>query len=59
VIVRARTLEELGAVQPRFFSEAILLSEHPPFVTEFLNDGLTIEYDIFPRVSLQIASRDI
>jgi hypothetical protein len=45
VIVRARTLEELGAVQPRFFSEAILLSEHLPFVTDFLNEALTIEYD--------------
>jgi hypothetical protein len=50
VIVRARTLEELGAVQPRFFSEAILLSEHPPFATDFLNDALTIEYDRHPII---------
>jgi hypothetical protein len=50
VIVRARTLEELGAVQPRFFSEAILLSEHPPFVTDFLNESLTIEYDRHPII---------
>jgi hypothetical protein len=50
VIVRARTLEELGAVQPQFFSEAILLSEHPPFVSDFLDDALTIEYERHPIV---------
>jgi hypothetical protein len=50
VIVRARTLKELGAVQPRFFSEAILLSEHPPFVADFLNESLTIEYDRHPII---------
>ncbi|MGC8550341.1 MAG: hypothetical protein ACP5M4_11630 [Acidobacteriaceae bacterium] len=50
VIVRARTLEELGAVQPRFFSEAILFSEHPPFVTDFLDESLTIEYDRHPII---------
>jgi hypothetical protein len=50
VIVRARTLEELGALQPQFFSEAILLSEHPPFVSDFLNDALTIEYERHPII---------
>jgi hypothetical protein len=50
VIVSAQTLEELGAVQPRFFSEAILLSERPPFVTDFLNESLTIEYDRHPTI---------
>jgi len=50
VIVRARTLEELGAAQPRFFSEAILLSEHPPFVSDFLDEDLTIEYDRRPII---------
>jgi len=45
VIVRARTLAELGAVLPRFFSEAVLLSDHPPFVSDFLDEALTIEYD--------------
>lgn len=45
VIVHARTPEELGAVLPRFFSEAILLSNHPPFVTDFLDEVLTIQYD--------------
>ena len=50
VIVHARTLEELGAVKPQFFSEAILLSEHPPFVSDFLNDALTIEYERHPII---------
>ena len=50
MIVRARTLEELGAVQPQFFSEAILLCEHPPFVSDFLNDALTIEYERHPII---------
>ena len=60
VIVRARTLEELGAVQPRFFSEAILLSEHPPFVTDFLNESLTIEYDRHPIIkTLRITMEEI
>ncbi|MGA2251152.1 MAG: hypothetical protein ABSG47_11250 [Terracidiphilus sp.] len=50
VIVHARNLEELGAVQPQFFPEAILLSEHPPFVTDFLHEALTIEYDRHPII---------
>jgi hypothetical protein len=50
VIVGARTLEELGAVQPQFFSESVLLSEHPPFVSDFLNDALIIEYERHPIV---------
>jgi len=45
VIVRAKTLGELGANQPHFFSEATLLSQHPPFVSDFLDDRLTIQYD--------------
>jgi hypothetical protein len=50
VIVHAKTLEELGATQPQFFSEAILLSEHPPFVSDFLNEDLTIEYERHPII---------
>jgi hypothetical protein len=45
VVVHAKTLEELGAVKPRFFSESVLLADHPPFVTDFLNESLTIQYD--------------
>lgn len=50
VIVHARTLEELGAVHPRFFSEQTLFSQHPPFVTDFLNESLTIEYHRHPII---------
>lgn len=50
IIVKARTIEELGAVKPHFFSEAVLLSEQPPFVTDFLDDSLTIEYDRPPTI---------
>jgi hypothetical protein len=49
VIVQARTLNELGAVQPWFFSEETLFSSSPPYVIDFLNDALTIDYD---RLSL-------
>ncbi len=45
VIVRARTLAELGPVQPWFFSEDTLFASHPPHVIDFLNDDLTIEYN--------------
>jgi len=50
VIVRARTIEELGAIQPRFFSKATLLSQHPPFVSDFLDARLTIQYDRPPAI---------
>lgn len=50
VIVHAKTIQELGAVQPQFFSEEILLSEHPPFVSDFLSDALTIEYERHPII---------
>ena len=49
VIVQARTLDELGAVQPWFFSEETLFSSSPPYVIDFLDDALTIDYD---RLSL-------
>jgi len=45
VIVYARTLEELGATQPWFFPEEILLSEKPPCVSDFLEDELIFEYN--------------
>lgn len=50
VVVRAMTLEDLGAIQPQFFSEAVLLSEHPPLVSDFLNEALIIEYECYPIV---------
>jgi hypothetical protein len=45
VIVHTRTLAELGATQPWFFSEETLLGDHPPRVTDFLDDALVLTYD--------------
>jgi hypothetical protein len=45
VIVYARTLAELGATRPCFFAEDVLFSAHPPRVTDFLDDTLTMQYD--------------
>jgi len=50
VIVHARTLVELGAVHPWFFSEEVLFSSSPPRVTDFLNDALVLEYDRSPLI---------
>ncbi len=44
IIIRARTLAELGPVQPWFFSEETLFNPTPPRVIDFLDDDLTIEY---------------
>jgi len=44
LIVRARSLDELGAVLPKFFSEEVLFSERPPMLIDFLNDDLTVTY---------------
>lgn len=49
VIVRARTLAELGPVQPWFFAEETLLGPRPPRVVDFLDDSLTMEY-LRPRL---------
>jgi hypothetical protein len=48
VIVQARTLEELGAVQPWFFPEEVLFSASPPRVIDFLDDALVIQYHRSP-----------
>jgi hypothetical protein len=45
VIIETKTIEELGAVQPWFFSEEILMSQTPPLVTDFLNEDLVLEYN--------------
>jgi hypothetical protein len=50
VIVRARTLEELGAVHPWFFPEEVLFSTAPPRVIDFLDDALVIEYHRSPLI---------
>jgi len=43
-VVRAKTLRELGAVQPWFFSEETLFSNRPPRVVDFLDDLLNLQY---------------
>jgi hypothetical protein len=50
VIVRARTLEELGAVHPWFFPEEVLFSAAPPRAIDFLDDALVIEYHRSPLI---------
>ncbi|RXH56912.1 hypothetical protein [Granulicella sibirica] len=44
VLIEARTIAEVGAIHPWFFSEDELFSPRPPRVTDFLSDALTIEY---------------
>jgi hypothetical protein len=56
VIVRARTMDELGAVDPWFFSEEILFSTQPPMVTDFLEDDLVLTY-ARPRLRKTITVR--
>lgn len=50
VIVEAKTIEELGAVKPWFFSEEVLFSADPPRVLDFLDDNLILEYDRPPLI---------
>jgi hypothetical protein len=44
VLIRARTLAELGPGEPWFFSEETLLGASPPRLTDFLEDQLTVNY---------------
>jgi len=48
VIVQARSLVELGAIHPWFFTEEVLFSSSPPRVNDFLDDALVLEYDRTP-----------
>jgi hypothetical protein len=50
VIVHAKTIEELGAAEPWFFSEEVLFSPDPPRVLDFLDDNLILEYDRPPLI---------
>ena len=50
VIVQAKTIEELGATKPWFFSEEVLFSANPPRVLDFLDDNLILEYDRPPLI---------
>jgi hypothetical protein len=60
VIVKAETLEELGAAKPWFFPEGVLFSATPPYVCDFLNDDVVLEYDRPPLVkSIRISMEEI
>jgi hypothetical protein len=56
VIVHARTLEELGAVEPFFFGEETLFATRPPRMTDFLEDDLVLTY-MRPRMRKTISVR--
>jgi len=45
VVVYARTIGELGATEPWFFSERQLFSERPPRVMDFLDENLVLRYE--------------
>jgi hypothetical protein len=45
VVIRARTLDELGATQPWFFDEKTLFSERPPRLIDFHKASLVISYE--------------
>jgi hypothetical protein len=44
-VIYARTLEELGATQPWFFSEEQLFSDRPPRVMDFLDENMVLRYE--------------
>ena len=56
VVIRARTIEEVGATQPWFFGEVELFSSHPPRVLDFLEDSLVLHYKR-PRLVKKISIR--
>ena len=51
VIVSAKSLSELGAIGKQFFGPEILFSDHPPMVTDFLDNDMTLCYRRAPRKS--------
>jgi hypothetical protein len=44
VVIYARTIEELGATEPWFFSEQQLFSDRPPRLMDFLDEDLVLSY---------------
>lgn len=50
VVIQVSNLEDLGAAQPWFLPEEVLFSETPPYVADFLNDDLVIEYERPPLI---------
>jgi hypothetical protein len=45
VVIYTRTIGELGATEPWFFSEEQLFSDRPPRVMDFLNKNLVLRYE--------------
>jgi hypothetical protein len=45
VVIYTRTIEELGATEPWFFSEDHLFSDHPPRVVDFIDESLVLRYE--------------
>ena len=43
-IVEARSVKELGAVEPWFFSEEVLFGDQPPLVTDFTSEDLVLRW---------------
>jgi hypothetical protein len=50
VVIYTRTIEELGATKPWFFSEDQLFSDRPPRVVDFLDESLVLRYE---RIALR------
>jgi hypothetical protein len=45
VVIHARTIGELGATEPWFFSEEQLFSDRPPCVMDFLDENMVLRYE--------------
>jgi hypothetical protein len=45
VVIYTRTIEELGATEPWFFSEAPLFSDRPPRLVDFLEESMALRYE--------------
>jgi hypothetical protein len=45
VVIYTRTMEELGATEPWFFSEDQLFSDRPPRVVDFLDESMVLRYE--------------
>jgi hypothetical protein len=50
IVIHTRTVEELGATAPWFFSEEQLFSDRPPRVIDFLDEDLVLRYE---RIALR------
>jgi hypothetical protein len=50
IVIHTRTVEQLGATAPWFFSEEQLFSDRPPRVIDFLDEDLVLRYE---RIALR------